>query len=134
MDELGISVRELARRLDTDKGTVVHWRKGRYLPRQGHVEALAGILRMSVGSLVAGEEPAAPPSSSAPLISTTGPCGEAKADERRVEDGAALIDRMAAIEIQPVVDTLERVTPDLMKVLAEAREYARGHRDDADGA
>jgi transcriptional regulator with XRE-family HTH domain len=120
MDELGLGVRELARQLDADKSTVLRWRKGEFLPRQAHVEALAEILHMPLGMLVAGER-STPPGPGQTAVSTAANETNTPADVA----AAALIDRMAALDVEPAMNAFRAVTPDLMLVLTEAREYAR---------
>lgn len=111
MERAGMSGLQLAVAADVDKNSVVRWRKGRVLPRQENLVAVADALNTTVDDLAGRSRPAVPPFDMSPAQQPTASTTD--------EDVATeLLDR-----ILQIADSAQTLAPDLMTVLLDAREY-----------
>ena len=129
LEQRRMSGRALAREMDVDKMTVCRWRRGTHEPQPTHLCALAAALQVPVAALLTDEEVAqvheAPEEAQAREVR---PAQPGSGVHVTAVEPVALIDRFAALELEPF-EKLRDVVPDLMEVLAEARDYARRHRE-----
>jgi len=123
-----MSGRALAEAMKVNKMTVVRWRRGENEPRQANARAAAAALKIPASTLLLDEEEADA------LTPTVGAEASAPGPTRRPSDDAtALVNRIAALDLESTAEALRRVVPDLMTVLADARAYAEERRRQENG-
>jgi len=116
------SGRWLAETMGINKMTVVRWRQGLHEPRQANIRAVAAALGVAVSALVDEAEAEA----GSPEATPAAPPPPSSAEPKE-EEAAVLVKRIAALNFQPTLHSLQQVVPDLMQVLTDAQEYARRH-------
>lgn len=105
--------RQLAREVGVSANTVSSWRKGTHLPRAGHLAAIASALEVDLSELTGST------SLKDPTL--------ARADDDR---SAAIVFKLAHLEIEPVLQALVQATPELLAALREATDHAQRVKDD----
>lgn len=126
----GLSGRALAREMEVDKSTVVHWLNGAYLPRQACLNKLAAVLGVSVGALLGEIGTTRATTSAAISDDETDPdfASESDAVLRELAEADALVARLATHEIRDVATAVVNLAPQVLDVLAEAEAYAKRRR------
>jgi transcriptional regulator with XRE-family HTH domain len=117
-DELqarGISRKDFAGTVRVSRNTVTSWTRGRYRPDHEHGERIAAALGMSIDELHgrAMRQPSA---------------GRVAAASRRLpradREAERIVRQLAALELDRSLEAIRRATPDLLRVLADARDFA----------
>lgn len=103
---------ELARRVGVSTNTVSNWTRGRYEPGLHRLQQIADALSTSPAALL-NEKPSALPR-------------EVSEEGTAVEEYRRVVAAVAALKIQPALDAVGAVTPDLLRVLADARRLTEG--------
>ena len=102
--------------LPVSENTVTSWTTGRYRPGHGNLVRIADALGMTLDEFHGAAVPAV-----ASSASSSGP----RADER--DDTAQwIVEQLARLDVDARLKQLERATPDLMRLLADARRHAQG--------
>jgi transcriptional regulator with XRE-family HTH domain len=116
MERAGISGLQLAAITDVDKGSVVRWRKGRTLPRQENLLALASALKLPAQDLL--------PANGTP-VEASPPAQEKPPPPPSEDEAVALMSRIVTL-----ADSVKPLAPDLMAVLADARAFVSARKDE----
>jgi transcriptional regulator with XRE-family HTH domain len=117
----GISRKELAARVAVSQNTVSSWTKGRFLPDHTHSEQIAAALEISIDQLHGRTPPE--PLAKEPRGAHQMPARPMDQEARRI------IEQLATLQVDEPLQGLHRATPELLRVLEEARAAA-GRRDE----
>jgi transcriptional regulator with XRE-family HTH domain len=114
-----IKHKQFARMVGVSPNTVSSWCTGAHLPGHAHSERIAAVLEMTLDELhgrvkpSTDEVPAVEPSTRVPHV-----------DE---QDARRIVGQLASLEVDEPLAALQRTTPQLLQILAEARAHvARG--------
>lgn len=110
LETRGVTRKQLALTVGVSQNTVTSWARGRYRPGHRNLARIAAALEMTLDDL---HESGVPPDSPGRV-----PRGPAADDEARRVVGQIAADLDASLQ------TIGRVTPDLMRALDAARAFA----------
>lgn len=120
--ERGMTNKNLADLIDVSENTVSNWTTGTYTPRHPRMERIAGALNLTIDELHGRAAPAAlqpgSTSSSTPAALAT--------SARRGREAERIVAALAALDLEGMLDAVQRATPPLMEILAAARRHADG--------
>ena len=122
----GMTSKQLAEKLRVSPNSVTSWTRGRYRPDHEHTAEIATALGVTIDELHGRAEPAAQPppgaSSPAPAAAVT----QAAASTPGAGDAEAhrIVAALAALDLEPTIEAVQRATPPLMEILAAVRRHA----------
>lgn len=121
LERRGLSSAELAERVSVSRNTVTNWTKGTYRPDHEHSKRIAMVLGLTIDELH-GRTGAPSRRGHRPPRTTT---SAAVADQ----EARGIVRRLAALGLEEALERIQRASPDLLRVLAEARAHAAREKD-----
>jgi transcriptional regulator with XRE-family HTH domain len=112
-----ISRKEFAGIVGVSRNTVTSWTRGRYRPDHEHCGRIATALGMSIDELFGRATP--PRRNGEPASPLKHTAASADHEAQRI------VRALAVLELEEPLEGLQRITPSILRVLADARAHAR---------